>query len=56
MAQAQIRSIIIGLLEVKRHRGLQGPAIQVWATAALEVLLQAELDRIEEKERINERG
>jgi hypothetical protein len=43
-----LKSQIVGLLSVKRQRGLVGDnAIQNWTTAALEVLLQAELERIE---------
>ena len=46
------KSVIIGLLEVRKHRGLSGDiAIQVWIVSALECLLQAELDRIEKRER-----
>ena len=57
MAQPQVRSQIIGLLETKRRRGLAGEqAIQQWATAALEVLLQAELERIENRSNVDERG
>lgn len=54
MAQPQIRSMIVGLLETKRRRGLEGQqAIQIWATAALEVLLQAELERIEARSNVD---
>jgi hypothetical protein len=50
MAQPQVRSQIIGLLATKRQRGLVGDnAIKIWTTAALEVLLQAELERIENR-------
>lgn len=57
MAQPEVRSQIIGLLATKRIRGLEGQqAIQIWATAALEVLLQAELERIEARSNVNERG
>lgn len=46
------KSKILGLLEVRKHRGLTGDvAIQFWIVTALECLLQAELQRIEKKER-----
>lgn len=54
MATSQIRSQIVGLLETSRRRGLYGDqAILRWTVAAIEILLQAELDRIEEKKSAN---
>lgn len=52
MAQAEnTKSQIRGLLEIRRHRGLANGAIQAWIVDALDCLLQAELDRIEKRER-----
>lgn len=54
MAPTNTKSQIIGLLTTKRLRGLQGEqAIQQWVTAALEVLLQAELERMESNAVVN---
>lgn len=51
MATSQVRSVILGLLEIKRRRGLQGQqALLAWTTSAIEILLQAELERIEREE------
>ena len=48
------KSRILGLLEVRKHRGLTGDmAIQLWIVTALECLLQAELQRIEKREKDN---
>lgn len=45
------KSKILGLLETRRTRGLVGDAaIQAWAVASLECLLEAELARIEKRE------
>lgn len=52
MAETQnAKSKIIGLLEVRKHRGLTGQnAINQWITDALEVLLEAELQRLAHQE------
>lgn len=45
------KSKILGLLEIKRRRGLEGQAaVQAWAVNAIECLLEAELARIEKRE------
>lgn len=54
MAQGQddTKAKIIGLLEVRKHRGLEGrAAIDAWVINSLECLLQAELARIEKREK-----
>jgi hypothetical protein len=46
------KHIIMGLLEIRNRRGLQGnQAHAAWVEASLEVLLRAELERIEQRER-----
>lgn len=50
--QEDTKSRIQALLNVKKFRGLEGTAaIQAWAVASLECLLEAELARIEKRER-----
>ena len=50
--QENTKSQILGLLEVRKCRGLSGDiAIRTWVVSALECLLQAELERIEKRER-----
>lgn len=45
---------IVGLLEIRKHRGLDGRvATESWIMAALETLIEAELARIEKKEKDN---
>lgn len=45
-----MRSQIIGLLEIRKRRGLQGiSAREAWVMDAIEVLLRAELARIEKE-------
>ncbi len=52
MAQEEnAKSRILGLLEVRKHRGLSGQAaINEWIVASLECLLEAEMARIEKRE------
>jgi hypothetical protein len=48
---------ILGLLEIRTRRGLQGVgAREAWIMDSLEILLRAELERIEQKEKANERS
>lgn len=50
--QENTKSQILGLLELRKHRGLVGDvAIRTWVVSALECLLQAELQRIEKREK-----
>lgn len=50
--QENAHSKIFGLLETRRVRGLSGqPAINEWIVTALECLLEAELARIEKREK-----
>lgn len=47
---------IRGLIEIREHRGLRGiGAREAWIVDAIEVLLRAELARIQ-KEEVRERG
>jgi len=49
--QENTKSKVTGLLEIRKHRGLDGTAaIQAWVIGALECLLEAELARIEKRE------
>lgn len=48
-----MKSRIQGLLNIKCIRGLRGEARQQWLIEAIEILLRAELDRLE-KETPNE--
>jgi hypothetical protein len=48
------KSKIVGLLEIRKHRGLEGRvATESWIMAALETLIEAELARIEKREKDN---
>lgn len=48
---------IIGILEIKTRRGLKGAETHnAWMEAALELLLRAELERIEQREGQDEAG
>lgn len=50
MAEPQIRDQIIGLLATSRKRGLEGEqTILRWVIASVEVLLEAELERQENR-------
>ncbi len=50
-----MKDLIRGLIETKERRGLVGEsAIYAWITAALTVLLKAELERIEREERVQD--
>jgi hypothetical protein len=42
---------ILGLLEVRNRRGLSGSAHEQWIETALDILLRAELKRIEQREK-----
>lgn len=43
---------IMGLLAIRTHRGLRGiDAREAWIMDAIEILLRAELERIEQRER-----
>lgn len=48
------KSKILGLLDVRKHRGLTGQAaINEWIVASMECLLEAELARIIKRETDN---
>ena len=44
------KDVIIGLISLKEHRGLEGPnPRETWMVEAIAVLLRAELERQKEK-------
>ena len=52
--QENTKSRIVGLIATRRIRGLKGAsAATEWSLAALEILLEAELARIEKREKDN---
>lgn len=49
--QENTKQKIMGLIEIRKHRGLEGRvATESWIMAALETLIEAELARIEKRE------